>query len=249
MWGQGAQATPPLLQRPRQPCPPNPVQVRPAPPPQPGWPPPRLQAALGRCGGRGALWLGPRSRESLSRGSAAAAMGRGAPGAGGGAGARPWAQVQVRGRDGTRGGDGRGGGRRSRCPVSPRPSSPAPPQLGPWSWRGCRTVPLDALRTRCLCDRLSTFAILAQLSADAVRPRRDARAGGGAEGTSGRTVASGPARAQRAELATSWEGSVCPAGPGAWPQGLGLWRGWVRAEWVAMWSWGLAGGTGLGPQE
>nr|XP_030732145.1 adhesion G protein-coupled receptor B1 [Globicephala melas] len=47
------------------------------------------------------------------------------------------------------------------------PSSPAPPQLGPWSWRGCRTVPLDALRTRCLCDRLSTFAILAQLSADA----------------------------------------------------------------------------------
>uniref|UniRef100_A0A4X1SGF9 Adhesion G protein-coupled receptor B1 n=1 Tax=Sus scrofa TaxID=9823 RepID=A0A4X1SGF9_PIG len=39
--------------------------------------------------------------------------------------------------------------------------------LGPWSWRGCRTVPLDALRTRCLCDRLSTFAILAQLSADA----------------------------------------------------------------------------------
>uniref|UniRef100_A0A087WQV8 Adhesion G protein-coupled receptor B1 n=1 Tax=Mus musculus TaxID=10090 RepID=A0A087WQV8_MOUSE len=47
------------------------------------------------------------------------------------------------------------------------PSSSAPPQLGPWSWRGCRTVPLDALRTRCLCDRLSTFAILAQLSADA----------------------------------------------------------------------------------
>ncbi|KAM5315550.1 adhesion G protein-coupled receptor B1 isoform 1-T1 [Glossophaga mutica] len=47
------------------------------------------------------------------------------------------------------------------------PASPAPPQLGPWSWRGCRTVPLDALRTRCLCDRLSTFAILAQLSADA----------------------------------------------------------------------------------
>ncbi|XP_069847595.1 adhesion G protein-coupled receptor B1 isoform X2 [Dipodomys merriami] len=48
------------------------------------------------------------------------------------------------------------------------PSSPAPPPpLGPWSWRGCRTVPLDALRTRCLCDRLSTFAILAQLSADA----------------------------------------------------------------------------------
>uniref|UniRef100_M3XSD2 Adhesion G protein-coupled receptor B1 n=1 Tax=Mustela putorius furo TaxID=9669 RepID=M3XSD2_MUSPF len=46
-------------------------------------------------------------------------------------------------------------------------STRAAPQLGPWSWRGCRTVPLDALRTRCLCDRLSTFAILAQLSADA----------------------------------------------------------------------------------
>ncbi|XP_045437200.1 adhesion G protein-coupled receptor B1 isoform X3 [Pipistrellus kuhlii] len=46
-------------------------------------------------------------------------------------------------------------------------ASPAPPPLGAWSWRGCRTVPLDALRTRCLCDRLSTFAILAQLRADA----------------------------------------------------------------------------------
>ncbi|XP_032003603.2 adhesion G protein-coupled receptor B2-like, partial [Hylobates moloch] len=57
------------------------------------------------------------------------------------------------------------GGRARGC--GRRPSSSAPPQLGPWSWRGCRTVPLDALRTRCLCDRLSTFAILAQLSADA----------------------------------------------------------------------------------
>ncbi|XP_043861300.1 adhesion G protein-coupled receptor B1 isoform X3 [Dromiciops gliroides] len=45
-------------------------------------------------------------------------------------------------------------------------SSSSSSQLGPWSWRGCRTVPLDAFRTRCLCDRLSTFAILAQLSAD-----------------------------------------------------------------------------------
>ncbi|KAM8811235.1 adhesion G protein-coupled receptor B1 isoform 1-T1 [Eudromia elegans] len=38
--------------------------------------------------------------------------------------------------------------------------------LGAWSWRGCRTVPLDSFRTKCLCDRLATFAILAQLSPD-----------------------------------------------------------------------------------
>uniref|UniRef100_A0A669PFY2 Adhesion G protein-coupled receptor B1 n=1 Tax=Phasianus colchicus TaxID=9054 RepID=A0A669PFY2_PHACC len=37
---------------------------------------------------------------------------------------------------------------------------------GAWSWRGCRTVPLDASRTKCLCDKLSAFAILAQLSPD-----------------------------------------------------------------------------------
>uniref|UniRef100_A0AAY4ACJ2 Adhesion G protein-coupled receptor B1a n=1 Tax=Denticeps clupeoides TaxID=299321 RepID=A0AAY4ACJ2_9TELE len=34
--------------------------------------------------------------------------------------------------------------------------------LGSWSPRGCRAVPLDAFRTRCLCERLSTFAILAR---------------------------------------------------------------------------------------
>uniref|UniRef100_A0A8C9N559 Adhesion G protein-coupled receptor B1 n=1 Tax=Serinus canaria TaxID=9135 RepID=A0A8C9N559_SERCA len=47
-------------------------------------------------------------------------------------------------------------------------SEPPPPPLPPgaWSWRGCRTVPLDASRTKCLCDRLSAFAILAQLSPD-----------------------------------------------------------------------------------
>ncbi|XP_078248150.1 adhesion G protein-coupled receptor B1 isoform X4 [Pogona vitticeps] len=39
-------------------------------------------------------------------------------------------------------------------------------QLGAWSWRGCRTVPVDPFRTKCLCDRISTFAILAQLSAE-----------------------------------------------------------------------------------
>ncbi|RMC14727.1 hypothetical protein DUI87_06900 [Hirundo rustica rustica] len=43
-------------------------------------------------------------------------------------------------------------------------ASASPP--GAWSWRGCRTVPLDASRTKCLCDRLSAFAILAQLSPD-----------------------------------------------------------------------------------
>uniref|UniRef100_A0A3Q2X8I6 Adhesion G protein-coupled receptor B1 n=1 Tax=Hippocampus comes TaxID=109280 RepID=A0A3Q2X8I6_HIPCM len=35
--------------------------------------------------------------------------------------------------------------------------------LGSWSARGCKTVLVDALRTKCLCDRLSTFAILARL--------------------------------------------------------------------------------------
>ncbi|XP_068789604.1 adhesion G protein-coupled receptor B1 isoform X7 [Struthio camelus] len=45
-------------------------------------------------------------------------------------------------------------------------SSSSSSQLGAWSWRGCRTVPVDSFRTKCLCDRLSTFAILAQLSSD-----------------------------------------------------------------------------------
>uniref|UniRef100_A0A663E1V0 Adhesion G protein-coupled receptor B1 n=1 Tax=Aquila chrysaetos chrysaetos TaxID=223781 RepID=A0A663E1V0_AQUCH len=43
-------------------------------------------------------------------------------------------------------------------------ASASPP--GAWSWRGCRTVPLDSSRTKCLCDRFSSFAILAQLSPD-----------------------------------------------------------------------------------
>ncbi|XP_043394933.1 adhesion G protein-coupled receptor B1 isoform X3 [Chelonia mydas] len=45
-------------------------------------------------------------------------------------------------------------------------SSSSSSQLGAWSWRGCRTVPVDSFRTKCLCERLSTFAILAQLSSD-----------------------------------------------------------------------------------
>nr|XP_055066799.1 adhesion G protein-coupled receptor B1-like isoform X11 [Misgurnus anguillicaudatus] len=38
--------------------------------------------------------------------------------------------------------------------------------LGSWSARGCRAVPVDSSTTRCLCDRLSTFAILARLNPD-----------------------------------------------------------------------------------
>ncbi|XP_075718111.1 adhesion G protein-coupled receptor B3 isoform X2 [Rhinoderma darwinii] len=34
--------------------------------------------------------------------------------------------------------------------------------LGSWSTQGCKTVLTDASHTKCLCDRLSTFAILAQ---------------------------------------------------------------------------------------
>uniref|UniRef100_A0A452IQH7 Uncharacterized protein n=1 Tax=Gopherus agassizii TaxID=38772 RepID=A0A452IQH7_9SAUR len=36
--------------------------------------------------------------------------------------------------------------------------------LGTWSTQGCKTVLTDASHTKCLCDRLSTFAILAQFS-------------------------------------------------------------------------------------
>ncbi|XP_006635755.3 adhesion G protein-coupled receptor B1 isoform X2 [Lepisosteus oculatus] len=38
--------------------------------------------------------------------------------------------------------------------------------LGSWSGRGCRAVPVDSFRTKCVCDRLSTFAILARLNPD-----------------------------------------------------------------------------------
>lgn len=123
------------------------------------------------------------------------------------------------------------------CVPPPRPSSPAPPQLGPWSWRGCRTVPLDALRTRCLCDRLSTFAILAQLSADAVRPRpgrargtRGARGGrfrrrtgaGGAGPTPARVGAPGRPRGLAAgrpleRMGGSWAGGSVELGTAPTP--------------------------------
>ncbi|KAM3929041.1 adhesion G protein-coupled receptor B1 isoform 2-T2 [Leptodactylus fuscus] len=38
--------------------------------------------------------------------------------------------------------------------------------LGAWSLKGCRTVPVDSFHTKCSCDRLSSFAILSQLSSD-----------------------------------------------------------------------------------
>ncbi|XP_060725777.1 adhesion G protein-coupled receptor B1 isoform X1 [Tachysurus vachellii] len=39
--------------------------------------------------------------------------------------------------------------------------------LGSWSARACRSVPVHAFRTKCVCERLSAFAILARLSPDA----------------------------------------------------------------------------------
>ncbi|XP_068999585.1 adhesion G protein-coupled receptor B1 isoform X9 [Embiotoca jacksoni] len=36
--------------------------------------------------------------------------------------------------------------------------------LGSWSSRGCKAVLVDSFRTKCVCDRLSTFAILARLN-------------------------------------------------------------------------------------
>ncbi|XP_070407373.1 adhesion G protein-coupled receptor B1 isoform X7 [Nothobranchius furzeri] len=38
--------------------------------------------------------------------------------------------------------------------------------LGSWSARGCKAVLVDSFRTRCVCDRPSTFAILARLNPD-----------------------------------------------------------------------------------
>ncbi|KAF6719140.1 Brain-specific angiogenesis inhibitor 1 [Oryzias melastigma] len=36
--------------------------------------------------------------------------------------------------------------------------------LGSWSAKGCKAVLVDSFRTKCVCDRLSTFAILARLN-------------------------------------------------------------------------------------
>ncbi|XP_035284707.1 adhesion G protein-coupled receptor B1-like isoform X1 [Anguilla anguilla] len=38
--------------------------------------------------------------------------------------------------------------------------------LGSWSARGCRAVPVDSFRTKCVCDRLSSFAILSRQNPD-----------------------------------------------------------------------------------
>lgn len=44
--------------------------------------------------------------------------------------------------------------------------------LGSWSARGCRAVLVDSFRTKCVCDRLSTFAILARLNPEMVSPTK-----------------------------------------------------------------------------
>uniref|UniRef100_A0AAV2MBT5 G-protein coupled receptors family 2 profile 2 domain-containing protein n=1 Tax=Knipowitschia caucasica TaxID=637954 RepID=A0AAV2MBT5_KNICA len=41
---------------------------------------------------------------------------------------------------------------------------PVSSTLGSWSPRGCKTLLVDSYRTKCVCDRLSTFAILARLN-------------------------------------------------------------------------------------
>uniref|UniRef100_A0A669EXJ8 Adhesion G protein-coupled receptor B1 n=1 Tax=Oreochromis niloticus TaxID=8128 RepID=A0A669EXJ8_ORENI len=54
--------------------------------------------------------------------------------------------------------------------IKPTPASLTVPfvvdssLLGSWSARGCKTVLVDSFRTKCSCDRLSTFAILARLN-------------------------------------------------------------------------------------
>ncbi|KAM4629943.1 adhesion G protein-coupled receptor B1-like [Polymixia lowei] len=40
--------------------------------------------------------------------------------------------------------------------------------LGSWSARSCRAVPVDSFRTKCVCDSLSTFAILAKINPDSI---------------------------------------------------------------------------------
>uniref|UniRef100_A0A3Q3RJ16 Adhesion G protein-coupled receptor B1-like n=1 Tax=Mastacembelus armatus TaxID=205130 RepID=A0A3Q3RJ16_9TELE len=40
--------------------------------------------------------------------------------------------------------------------------------LGSWSDRSCRAVPVHSFRTKCVCDSLSTFAILARVNFDSI---------------------------------------------------------------------------------
>uniref|UniRef100_A0A671VK51 Adhesion G protein-coupled receptor B1 n=1 Tax=Sparus aurata TaxID=8175 RepID=A0A671VK51_SPAAU len=54
--------------------------------------------------------------------------------------------------------------------IKPTPASLSAPVvvdsslLGSWSARGCKAVLVDSFRSKCVCDRLSTFAILARLN-------------------------------------------------------------------------------------
>uniref|UniRef100_A0A7N6A631 Adhesion G protein-coupled receptor B1a n=1 Tax=Anabas testudineus TaxID=64144 RepID=A0A7N6A631_ANATE len=58
--------------------------------------------------------------------------------------------------------------------IKPTPASLSAPVvvdsslLGSWSARGCKAVLVDSFRTKCVCDRLSTFAILARLNPEMV---------------------------------------------------------------------------------
>uniref|UniRef100_A0A8C6MJ94 Adhesion G protein-coupled receptor B1b n=1 Tax=Nothobranchius furzeri TaxID=105023 RepID=A0A8C6MJ94_NOTFU len=44
--------------------------------------------------------------------------------------------------------------------------------LGSWSARSCRAVPVHSFRTKCVCDSLSTFAILAHTNLDSVMDKQ-----------------------------------------------------------------------------
>lgn len=53
-------------------------------------------------------------------------------------------------------------------PSSSSPSLCSSSLLGSWSTRSCRAVPVHSFRTKCVCDSLSTFAILARVNFDSV---------------------------------------------------------------------------------
>lgn len=71
-----------------------------------------------------------------------------------------------------------------RCLLSSPNASlslPLPPSLcsssllGSWSARSCRAVPVHSFRTKCVCDSVSTFAILARVNLDSVSPPSSSR--------------------------------------------------------------------------
>uniref|UniRef100_A0AAX7UXV5 Adhesion G protein-coupled receptor B1b n=1 Tax=Astatotilapia calliptera TaxID=8154 RepID=A0AAX7UXV5_ASTCA len=53
----------------------------------------------------------------------------------------------------------------TRCCL-PSPSLCSSSLLGSWSARSCRAVPVHSFRTKCVCDSLSTFAILSHVNFD-----------------------------------------------------------------------------------